>query len=226
MMIIYCLYHNHKLAGMNLRYKRYLTFVKMDRSNFVLDAPKHVNMYNIPNFKSIGKDCAEYELYYNLYSAQSLLSDYVGFIQYDMKFNPKVLTIKMSPNDIIVFQAYKFNAIWEQPMTFYDKNSLDVLVGDFNQIYSKNISIADIKSSTLPMCGSIVIHKDKFNLVMKGMVEFINTKLNAHKNAMKCGWTKKRYEGQILERFMAITLVGLKLKQIPFKISHACGSGV
>lgn len=90
---LYCLYHNQVFSEYYGDQIDQITFVKMDRGSYVFPAKKHIYLTKESWFKPIGKEWAEYELYYSLYrgylDGKLELPEYLGFIQYDMEFEGK-----------------------------------------------------------------------------------------------------------------------------------------
>lgn len=248
---IYCLYHNNVSRYYYGKYMDQITFVKMDKGPYVFNASKHIYLVKEPYFKEIGKEFAEYEFYYSLYSGYKNglidLPEYLGFIQYDMEFfsreketdgislidfvSNKFEKNKIDKETLVSFQSIDFDKIYKQNIVmdinrtdvYSDpnfENCLDSIIRDYNFIKKDNIKLSDFDSKKISMCGSFLVHRNIFIEIMDFLAIIIEDKrLNKFNK-------KERMQGLLLERYLAIFLFGLRLKQINFNLPHHSMTGL
>ncbi len=214
---IYCMYHDKIFADWYKGYVDQITFVKMDKSDFVFESKNHINLHKIEGFIPIGKQYVEYEFYYNLYKQHMNgmeLPEYLGFIQYDMEIYSNGISLfdfidscDLNENTAIYFQKATIGELKKQKLAINRLNCIDLFV--------KECGIEFNYSNNVCLCGAFFVHRNVFVKLMELISPLIETKRLEVFHP-----TDKRYAGNLMERYIAMSLKSLELNEIYFTIYH------
>jgi hypothetical protein len=224
---IYCLYHNKVFADYYKNQADFVTFVKMDRSDFIFRAKNHIYLANEPYFEPIGEAWAEYEFYYSLYKGYSKglveLPEYLGFIQYDMTFTAKKNEKRMSVMDFLD-NLEKNRELNENilvlfcPANFYIID-LEKGLGKVSQFYNLQSLFEQMRPEILSgrrICtgSAFFVHKNIFLKLMESISPIIEKgRLSALDNVA-------RVQGEFGEKYTGVFLASANLHEIEFPVKH------
>jgi len=242
---LYCLYHD-EVTNIYKNQQDRITFVKMNRSEYIYHSKKHIYLKLQDWFREIGKEYAEYEFYYSLYKGYKEkmvdLPEYLGFIHYDMHFCGKEHKYKnitildfidnlisnnlLDTDTLVSFQPHDFWHIYNQNIIL-DYNEPDA----FRLKDIKNNCI-DIISDECSKFANRYMNLEELStnqLDMSGsfllhrdkfiqIMEFLSKVIEDGK--LNIFDKTKRRQGEYMERYAAIYINFLNFKKINFPIFH------
>lgn len=201
---------------------KYFTFLAVNENvekSYTQNKYKVINEWDLPIYdksfqeRGYNENSAIYHVYTN-----SLHKDYkyVGFFQYDMRFNDHIINYlqKNITDTPTLFSYHNFSFKFCTHDTWNEPNTLNYIIKDYENFYNKPFA----KNCAYPLYNSYVISIETYEKTMKWVVQLYD-KLYPWcvqpPNATHFG-----HIGGIYERIMAIALGEEQLHNIFVNISH------
>lgn len=242
---IYCLYHNKVHREYYGPQIEKITFVKMGTSPYFFKGKKNILLSRTPYFRAIGKEWAEYELYYSIYKGYKegmiKLPEYMGFIQYDMEFMAisgkyAGMTImdfiemlirqnKLNSRTLIYFQPWSFKSLYEQHYIMDPSRpniTQDPLFENCMETIIKEYNLLTKSHLTCEDFADKNLPVCGSFFVHKSVFIKIMSLLSKiiEDRRLEIYDRQKRVQGYLSERYLAVFIEGLNLNKIEFPLIH------
>jgi len=200
---------------------KYFTFIAVNKDIEKIYTPnkyKIINEWELPiydnNFQEKGynENSAMYHVYIN---DLHVPYDYIGFFQYDMKFNNDIIkflhtNIDATPNVYFPFLLYDYNFCCR---TCDDDSIMEGAVQEFKLFHDVEFD----KTIKFPLYNTYVIPKSLYEKTMKWVVQLYDKLYPLLQNSKH---QNKGHIGTVYERVMAFSLAQEKLPHILLNIQH------
>ena len=193
-----------------------------------------IDMYDLPNFKSLGPWYAETEAIYNIYKNNIHDDyDYIGFIHHDYElkdvFGDFNITEKINETlnkyDLVYLSTVKSDynqrilADEANPNQLVGEgvNCYDYIIKDYNNFYNTVENIDEWKSDYIKnICSAFLCNKEDFIKMM----EFSSHIIESKKLEVFDTEHKYRFQGGIFERYFSVFLDKLKKPFGHIELNH------
>lgn len=234
---IFIIFHSEiKLAFYNDELLPYLIFVNVNQNNSNLNPELNsklniIDLYNMPNYKKLGKQYAESEVIYNLTINNILLAnlDFIGFLHHDMdisKISLENLCSLCKKYTLISFDSHivknEYNNLYlmdhRKPNQWQGlgRNCYDEILDDINKFQKTDITIKGIQNNHINLCCAFLLKYSDFETLMSFICKIIES------NKLEIFDTKNRYrmQGGLLERYIGLWLTINVKNYIYLEIDH------
>jgi hypothetical protein len=201
---------------------KYFTFLAVNKNiekHYTLNKYKVINEWELPIYdntfqeRGYNENSAIYHVYINNLHKNY---KYIGFFQYDMKFNDNIINflqenISETPTNFY-FSSHDFDFCTKK--TWGDPYTLNYVVKDYETFFNKSFN----KNYQYPLFNSYVIPMESYEKIMKWVVQMYD-KIYPWCIEMP-NVTFFGYIGSIYERIMAFAIGEENLKYISLNVSH------
>ena len=189
--------------------KKYIKFYgvknRYNSNSFSIIYENELNLYNpILQDKRYNEGSCIYHVYINnLYSQY----DYIGFAQYDMKFNFNVfneINKLISPNTIFCIGFFDKAFLGGQTSIIRDYKLVEAGLKNYNNHFNTNYVESDLINNKMIIANTFIIHKRMYKKMMNWLIEyFINDiDINMHDTTNNCDFNP----GHLIEALTGLFL--------------------
>jgi hypothetical protein len=118
--------------------------------------------------------------------------DYIGFCQYDMKFNNYIFKnihrqISNNSNTIFYFDFFKWAFYGGQRTIVEDFHNIPAGLESYNNFFNTNYNTKHLISNKMIICNTFIIPKKMYEKMMSWLIQYFNNDVNSNyttKNGM------------------------------------------
>jgi hypothetical protein len=208
---IFVVFHNkifEEIYNITNEEQKYITFYGVKNryiSNMDVVYENELKLYNpILQQKSYNEASCIYHVYINnLYSRY----DYIGFAQYDMKFNSNIfnkISQLISPNTIFCIGFFDKAFLGGQTSIIRNYNNVEAGLKNYNTHFNTNYVESDLINNKMIFANTFIIHKKMYKKMMSWLIEyFINDiDINMHDITNDCHFNP----GHLIEALIGLFL--------------------
>jgi hypothetical protein len=172
---------------------------------YEINFPKHKPIFQKKKFNEAS---ALYHIYVNRLHDKS---EFVGFTQYDMIFNPNsIRDIYHSANDSVIFCGDFFEKWFLGGQStiirdFVDQHNNTITGGlkSYNEFFGTNYTEQTLIDCKMPTCNTFVMSSNRFDRMMSWMIQYFNPNL---KTSYTCPLGYQFNPGHIIEALTSMYL--------------------